>query len=231
MGGHRFLHAGLAMVGVAIDAACVFDAVGVQANGFGTGFQRHAVGMGTGRKCSRQPVDFSWGDRRDPVNLQVLFHFGVGIHQAENAAVRMARQLVGQAGKGSHMPGHGIPLGQHDGVVTPDDPLLADCSGQLPERTQPFAECREVGLQIRSIGIQCELEIEGIRLGNLVQERQQGRRIFGPEDDAVYHVRGQTDSAHPMMIHRISDQGKAFPEAVHQPLRVESGNIRSATDA
>jgi hypothetical protein len=61
----------------------------------------------------------------------------------------------------------------------------------------------------------------------LVQMGQQRCVIFGPEDDAVYVLRTQRDGVD-LATEGVRIAHHPGPQAVHQPGRVEGGDISSA---
>ena len=57
---------------------------------------------------------------------------------------------------------------------------------------------------------------------------KQGRRIFGPEDNAVDELGRKYHAADLMRIHGIAHEDIMLVEAVEEPWGIKGGNIRTA---
>ena len=115
------------------------------------------------------------------------------------------------------MPFRCVYPAEEDRVVTPDDAFLPGPAGQLLKyRNHNLLLIRKSRLHILPVGRQSKLEIIRIVFEGR-KPVQHGRRIFGPEHNAVHIFRRKTNLADLTRVSRIACQHIAFLQSVFQP--------------
>ena len=110
-------------------------------------------------------------------------------------------------------------------VKAPDHALFAYHRAQLPEGLNPAFKRRDAGLEALIL-IVIERDLEIIVYSHLIEDmeiRDNRLRVLGPED---YHPGIFEGNVNLSAVERVVPDAVAPREAVKEPFRVKSGNVR-----
>ena len=215
----------------AVDAVAVRDAEPPEVDCFSASLQYKAVPAGDLSQALRQLRNFLFRERRKAQTAQAGLRVSVEVDKADDAFVRIPLQPLSHLAESGDMEVCRVAGGEQNGVVPPDDALGADHVRQrLKSREEHGAFTGQARFHIFTERGQGELEIVWIR-PQLLQPGHQRPRIFGPEYDAVHHIRRQRNAADLVEVHGGADADKPLPEAVAKPVRIIGGNIGPSAGA
>lgn len=114
-------------------------------------------------------------------------------------------------------------------IVSPDDALLVDAPRERAEGLDAFLDGRHIRLEsLAHIVVERELEVvlAEAQVFEFVETRQQGIRVFRPEDD---HSRLLERHLVDLTIERIRPRAEPLAQPRQQPLGVELRHVRRST--
>lgn len=154
------------------------------------------------------------------------------LHEAEYAAVRVTLELLAQE---FELPPvvlrPDVPV-HEDGVVSPQASVRAQSVGYLAERFRDIRLRGDVGFEVLPVGGDGHFEHRHVSHGsNLPQIGDDRCGVFGDEHEGVDVAPGQVHPVHERIVHRVADHAVSGAEAVHQPFRMERGDVRSPAGA
>lgn len=154
------------------------------------------------------------------------------LHEAEYAAVRVTLELPAQE---FELPlvvlRPDVPV-HEDGVVPPQASVRTQPVGYLAERFRDIRLRGDVGFEVFPIGSNGHLEYRHVpHRSDLPQIGNYRCGVLGDEHEGVDVAPGQVHSVHERIVHRVADHAVSGAEAVHQPFRMERGDVRSPAGA
>lgn len=193
---------------------------------FGAGLYGHAVTRRDLHKGSRQcQLDLK---RHSPRFGEVAPDLLVKIDEADHAGMRTAFQGFTYSGERFEMP-FLRPCGVYENrVVSPAHAVRADDTGKRFERVHDLSFFRDVWLDVFPIGRDRSKPVLAVFFQQIqIPMPEQGGRVLCAEYDKVHDGRIQPVPGYGGWIKGVPHEHRAFPQAVCEPLRVESRYVRT----
>ncbi len=117
-------------------------------------------------------------------------------------------------------------------VEPPVHALRAEALGQTKKRIHRALFFRQARLQCGAVARYCIFKIVFVsKCVELIQQRQHGRGVFRPKNDAVHIAWRKGHAADTRRVIRVRHKHLSRPQARHHPLSVARWNIRAAARA